>query len=447
MLYLMTTVSSYLKKNPGTTAILQTSLVEEKRVFERVYICLKACKDGFNKGCRPLISLDGCFLKGYCKGMLLAAIGIDPNNSQFPIAYAIVQKENTDSWSWFLRLLIEDLGIDNPASFTMMSDRQKGLENALAQHFEGAEVRFCVRHLHANFKKEHPGLLRKQLLWACARATTPVQFKRKMNELKEVDDKAFQWLMNKPPTQWSKSHFRESVKCDMLLNNLCEGFNSAILGARDKPVITLLESIRFWLMCRFRTNREAVKKWTQPIDKRIFSIIEKNKQAARFCMPTNAGNGKFQVTVHGVETLVVDLVNKKCTCRGFQLTGIPCPHALACIWASGLNYLDYIEDWYKKEAYEAAYSAIIEPMPSPDAWPDTGLNPILPPTQQSLPGRPKKKRNKSVDEPPPANATKTRRTGQPNHCSNCKQRGHSRVTCQNPTHTEVPLQQCINVFI
>lgn len=88
-----------LETNLGTTAIIQTTLVEEKRVFETVYICLKACKDGFNKGCRSLICLDGCFLKGYCQGILLAAIGIDPNNSQFPIAYAIVEKENTASWT------------------------------------------------------------------------------------------------------------------------------------------------------------------------------------------------------------------------------------------------------------------------------------------------------------------------------------------------------------
>ena len=50
---------------------------------------------------------------------------------------------------------------------------------------------------------------------------------------------------------------------------------------------------------------------------------------------------------------------------------------------------------------------------------------------------PKKTRNRSADEPQPPDATKTRRTGQPNHCINCKQRGHSRRTCVNPTYTEV----------
>lgn len=49
--------------NSGTTTLLKTTLVDNKRVFERVYICLKACKDGFNKGCRPLICLMGVFSK------------------------------------------------------------------------------------------------------------------------------------------------------------------------------------------------------------------------------------------------------------------------------------------------------------------------------------------------------------------------------------------------
>ncbi|XP_062112397.1 uncharacterized protein LOC133823577 isoform X1 [Humulus lupulus] len=250
-----------METNPGSIALLKTNLVDGQRVFERVYICLKACKDGFNKGCRPLLGLDGCFLKGYGKGILLAVVGIDPNNSQFPVTYAIAEKENTETWTWFLNLIVEDLGIENPSIFTMMSDRQKGLEKALADIMIGSEIRFCARHLHSNFKKEHPGLILKQMLWGCARATTPVEFTQRMNALKEVDENAYKWLLKKDPKEWSKSHFREVVKCDMCLNNLCESFNLAIMPTRDKAIVTLLENFRFLLMCRFNTKREEVKKW------------------------------------------------------------------------------------------------------------------------------------------------------------------------------------------
>jgi len=45
--------------------------------FHRMYVCFKRCKENFFK-CRKIIGLDGCFLKGYYGGQLLAAIGRDP---------------------------------------------------------------------------------------------------------------------------------------------------------------------------------------------------------------------------------------------------------------------------------------------------------------------------------------------------------------------------------
>lgn len=65
----------------------------------------------FKVGYRPFIGVDGCFLKGPCGGQLLVAIGVDANNCMFSIAYAVVEGENKSSWTWFLKILIEDLGI------------------------------------------------------------------------------------------------------------------------------------------------------------------------------------------------------------------------------------------------------------------------------------------------------------------------------------------------
>lgn len=95
------------------------------QIFQRMYICLKACKESF-KSCRRIICLDGCFLKGVYKGELLTAVGRDPNEQMLPIAYAVVEVENKDSWTWFLQLLIEDLGGSEVCrGCTWMSDQQK----------------------------------------------------------------------------------------------------------------------------------------------------------------------------------------------------------------------------------------------------------------------------------------------------------------------------------
>ena len=81
--------------NSGNTVKLQLN----DHVFERLYICFEALRKGFLAGCRPFISLDGCFLKGPFGGQLLVAVGRDGNNQMFPIAWAVVEVEKTDTWT------------------------------------------------------------------------------------------------------------------------------------------------------------------------------------------------------------------------------------------------------------------------------------------------------------------------------------------------------------
>ncbi|XP_060971607.1 uncharacterized protein LOC115712288 isoform X1 [Cannabis sativa] len=312
-----------------------------------------------------------------------------------------------------------------------------GLQNAVEKIFIGADTRFCVRHMHSNFKKDYPGLLLKQLLWATARATTPAEFERRMKDLKEVNERAYNWLAAKTPSEWSKSHFKEGVKCDMLLNNCCESFNHAIMEARDKPIVTMLESLRQWLMRRFTKNKVSVQNWNYAVHINILKILKKQKEIAKYCCVERANASTFQVSMNDGKRLSVDLDKHTCTCRRFQLTGIPCGHALATIWFARHQEWGYIHQWYHIQAYKAAYEGSVEPMPSPDNWPNKGLNPTFPPSDNILPGRPKKKRKRDADEPPPANASRHSKKGQINRCGNCGQVGHSRRTCKNMAAPQV----------
>ncbi|KAL6508652.1 hypothetical protein OROGR_023363 [Orobanche gracilis] len=127
-----------------------------KQLFKRIYICWGAMKKAFESGFRKFICLDGCHLKGRNGGILLTAVGVDPNNSLYPIAYAVVEKEKTDTWKWFLEYLQEDLDIpEHATNFTFMSDKQKGLINAVESLFPDAEHIFCVVHLYNNMKIHH----------------------------------------------------------------------------------------------------------------------------------------------------------------------------------------------------------------------------------------------------------------------------------------------------
>ncbi|KAK8672126.1 hypothetical protein V6N13_110500 [Hibiscus sabdariffa] len=109
------------KSNPGSTTILML----DNRVFLRMYICLHACKEGYKVGCRPVLSIDGCHLKGYYRGTFLAAVSVDANDIIYPIAYAVVEAETESSWNWFLSLLGADLEIGSSHNITIVSDKQK----------------------------------------------------------------------------------------------------------------------------------------------------------------------------------------------------------------------------------------------------------------------------------------------------------------------------------
>jgi hypothetical protein len=136
-----------------------------------LYWSYDACKGGFLEGCRPFICLDGCHIKTRYKGNLLTAVGIDRNDCIFPIAVGLVEVECTSSWEWFLSTLRDDLNITNTSPFTIMSDRQKGLINAVKKTFRDSEHRHCVRHLYQNFHNKHKGETLKNDLWAIARST------------------------------------------------------------------------------------------------------------------------------------------------------------------------------------------------------------------------------------------------------------------------------------
>ncbi|KAL2471215.1 Uncharacterized protein Adt_39351 [Abeliophyllum distichum] len=81
-------------------------MVGDVREFRRMYICLGALKKGFRSGCRRVIGLDGCFLKGENGGHMLTAVGIDANNRMYPLAYAVVESENSSIWKWFLDIYL-----------------------------------------------------------------------------------------------------------------------------------------------------------------------------------------------------------------------------------------------------------------------------------------------------------------------------------------------------
>ncbi|KAK8696362.1 hypothetical protein V6N13_001498 [Hibiscus sabdariffa] len=389
------------QSNPGTTTVCKL----DERKYERLYICMQAMKDGFKAGCRPIIGLDGCHLKGYFQGHLLAAVGIDADDSIYPISFAVVESENQSSWCWFLELLATDLEIENSHSFTFMTDRQKT---------SGVFI----------------GKALKDQLWKAARATYVTQFQSAMDELKVFSEKGWQWLSPKDPTHWLKSHFSLGCKSDMLLNNNCECFNKLILEARDKPIITLIESIRTKLMQRLAKRKDQAEKWTGLLCPKIQKKLDNATSLAHSCWPLYAGGQMYQVSCCPSSQHSVNIQEWTCSCRKWQLTGIPCIHAISVILSIEDRPKKYVDPCYSVSTQRAIYSHLISPVRGEQQWAtnDT-MEPILPPIFRRPPGRPHKKRKREADEAPPMTGKVSKR-GMRIFCKKCGGSEHNIRTCK-----------------
>ena len=77
-------------------------------------------------------------------------------------------------------------------------------------------------------------------------------------------------------------------------------------------------------------------------------------------------------------------------------------HALAVLTYNKQHAHDFVHWYYSKEAFQAAYSGAINPIPDASRWPTVDNVPLDPPLRHTLVGRPKKNRRREPDEGPAA---------------------------------------------
>lgn len=313
---------------------------------------------------------------------------------------------------------------------------------AFNQIFPNAEHRFCVRHLLSNFKNAgFRGQAFKSALWNCARATTVNDFGRKMKRLRDIDETDASWFDDKPPQHWSKSHFGCNSSCDMLLNNGCESFNSSILEARDRPIVSMCEWIFEYLMKRMQINRNrVVMRWKCVLCPKIQKVIDQNCEKMGDCIPIKAGDSHYQISCYDGIRYTVDLENRTCGCRRWDLSGIPCKHALCAISYEGHDYYKYTHNCYTVDNYKTVYGQVIFPINGRHEWRKSDLIPMLPPNFGRPAGRPKKARRRERDEPELKQKKKSRgKTKENSHgmrrqqktvkCGLCGVAGHNKRAC------------------
>jgi len=141
---------------PGSIVEIDCKKIKGQMHFSRMFVCIKACVDGFLYGCRPYLGVDSTHLTRKYNGQLAAATAIDGHNWMYPVAYGIFWKGNKCQ----LGMVDGQLEESNwhPLGLTIHTNACKGLAYAVNKVFKGdAEHRECFRHLMANFRKKVQG--------------------------------------------------------------------------------------------------------------------------------------------------------------------------------------------------------------------------------------------------------------------------------------------------
>ncbi|KAK1586816.1 hypothetical protein Q3G72_006408 [Acer saccharum] len=208
--------------------------------------------------------------------------------------------------------------------------RQKGVIAALQIHFPFAHRRYCVRHIYANFKLIYKGDHYKKLFWRATRSSNIYDFNSSMEEIGVINPAAKKWLEEIDPQHWSRFAYDHIIRCDHVTNNMTEAFNSMLGTHTAASYLDLLEFIRRMVMRKFNERKEECLGWSSVLPPRVHAKILKHGRESRSLKMIAAGNMEYELLGES-GGYVVKLKEYNCQCGSWQVSGIPCCHAMAVI--------------------------------------------------------------------------------------------------------------------
>ena len=380
-------------------------------------------------------------------GILLAATAIDANGCLFPLAHAVVNVENDDNWLWFLQLLLTVVQshalqslVDKALVF--LSDRQKGLLEAVERVFPGCPYGYCLKHLEANFHKEFKNPKLTPFLWKAASATTQPEFDKALEDMAAINPKSVPWLLQHAKTEhWAEIYF-PGRRYGHLTSNIAESLNSWILEAREKPILAMFEQIRHQLMAWFTARRTLEDKTHGLLVAKAANQLQviTNNRARRYRSEASIPGVLFEVkSLETHRNYIVNLAQQTCTCSIWQSSGYPCGHAISILLDQKEDPQRYVKPSFTIAAYKKIYEQGLLPLDlanvngdaihspptvvSDDEDSESEDDSVLPPSTRRPPGRPRKRRIRGQHD-------EVDRQKRVFRCSRCGEAGHSRRTCR-----------------
>ena len=218
-----------------------------------------------------------------------------------------------------------------------------------------------ARHIYSNWSKKWHGGEFKKTFWICAWSTYHEEFKDNLEKIGKISKKAAEDLLKYPPHNWCRAYFSSRCKSYMVDNNIAESFNAWIKDARFKPIVGMLDDIRLQVMNRIAENRVQTSKWVNDWSPTCMEPFQDYKEKALGCEVVFNGDVGFEIG-DGEDKHTVFLDKKLCTYRVWELTGIPCSHAICALGYLKVDPISSISEWYHKEKFQAAYQHLLQPI-------------------------------------------------------------------------------------
>jgi hypothetical protein len=131
------------------------------------------------------------------------------------------------------------------------------------------------------------------------------------------------------------------------------------MRARFYQVISQMEIMRK-ITTRIAENKAKSQGWPGTICPNIFKKLKLNIKRSNICQVLYNGVNGFEIQEGQHRRFTVSLENLTCSCRYWELSGLPCSHAISAIYTVGKELDEYISPCYKIDVYDQIYSHVFD---------------------------------------------------------------------------------------
>jgi hypothetical protein len=219
----------------------------------------------------------------------------------------------------------------------------------------------------------------------------------------KASPKAIKWIEENHKHLWNRWKFSKVSKCDYVTNNVVETFNSWIRNEKSQPVIQLMDKIRQMIMEKQDIRRNLAHRLNDKILPHVTKDLNARSRNLNYVIHRGHNNtAKIQWITKELKTWrhTIDLDSRTCSCKRWQITGLPCTHALCFINAMrNRSVEDYVDDYYSVEMFKKAYESAINPLTNRSQWPEVNMGfKLRPPKLVRAAGRPRTRRIRGSEE-------------------------------------------------